>query len=200
MIPDQEAMITAAKKLEQVAHRRGWDAEPCLGLVHYVGEGYRTLPFPVQPHDLTPDVSSGLLHIADTIFQGSPEARQALTGQDVELMGALAAVWFVSEGWMTDKPRELREDQRIADIVGSKEVRFLVMIDCGGRLYFIDRIRGEKPTVDVVGPGQATTRADGNVVDALRRLLLAFGMAMPSDAVDLEAVSALSADGSPFTP
>ena len=195
MIPDPDAMIFLAKKLETAAHRQGWDQEATLGIVFDIDGGYRTTPFPAQPAELDPNPAMGLLMLAEGLYRNTGYARRQIREHNAESGGRdLAGLWFISEGWM--RPPELADDERAAaDIPGTKEVRFLTLLDCAGVTYNVQRVRGEKPTMEVIKPGCSELETHGNVFDGLRRMLLALGSNMPDGSIDMEAVATVGTEG-----
>jgi len=193
VIPQREDMITFALHLEKIGDERGWDATPALGIALADGDELASTPLPIQPAEIAEggDVVGALLRIANALMKTGLAARR--TRHNQKSADALAGVWFVSEGWMTLKPEEQREGQRISQMADRVEIRQCTLVDCGGRLYTVLRIRGEEPDVAVVDPDQSELRAQGRVPDALRRMLIAFGAGMSDEAIDMEKLGTVGA-------
>lgn len=205
MIPPRHAMEALVLSLEEELAKDGWDNEPLLGIVVRVTpppspdlDMYAVLPFPVQPADLSDQPAQSLLYIGGKMNQ--PDAPPALTPRQRR---NLAGVLFAGEGWQAPPSKDdtyaelARKGVRFADVVGSKEVRFVHVIDCSGRYTSVNRARGEEPKTWVVEPGEQKERVAGNVVIGLRDLLLGLGRHMRPDAMDREAIAALARRDSP---
>lgn len=195
MIPDADAMEALARALEEVGHESGWDNQPAV-LAVVIGlraddgdQAYGLLPFPLQPHQVSPEPAQGLLKITAMLQPGEPMAKFVLPKGTP--MDSFAGWGFMCEAWFSDVPPEDRDQRRLADIPGSQECRIAHVVDCAGRYTAVQRLRGGEPTVDVVQPGAQEWEVQGNIPVALRDLVLAVGMRMPFGSVDLDAVRSL---------
>lgn len=201
MIPDRDAMIDFVKHLEKVGDEQGWDAPPVLGTVYANQIGYASSVLPKQPVDIARDgdVVGALLFMANRMLKTTGTGRALLRELGTQhAIDAMAALWFLSEGWMTTKPGELRKGARIVDLPRSQrlEVRSCFLVDCGGRVYYTHRVRGSEPEVMVSDPDDPQSFAlSGNVADGLRRMLLAIGASMSTGMIDMEALGQVGADG-----
>ena len=194
MIPDREEMIAFAEHLEKVGDDQGWDAPPVLGTIVANELGYASGVLPKQPVDLARngDVVGALLFMANRMLRSTGTGRAFLReigGQ--QAVDKIAGLWFVSEGWMTTKPGNLREGARIVDLPRSQrqETRSCFLIDCAGRVFYTHRVRGSEPETYVCEPDDREKFAmQGNVPNALRRMLLAIGASMSTGMIDMEAL------------
>lgn len=195
MIPDPQAMISLANKIEQAAHHTGWDEPPALGYVMRFDGGYRLIEAPVQPQQLASNTTAGLVELSKRLFRSTDKQRQAL--KDNPPLGSVApdvaGVVFAFGAWYTDVPIAMRGGKRIADTAEAKEIRVVILLDCGGRLYRVDRVRGGKAVATMYGPHhKGAERTSGPVIESLRRILLAVGANMPDGTIDMEAVGAVA--------
>lgn len=196
MIPEERMMAGALKSLEAAVHQQGWDEAPVLMSMHsYDGDGVTAaIPFPVQPIEFGPDGGKALKWIGEIMrTQDVPEfftetMKHSFTG-----------IAFVSEAWMNMVEPDERDGRMLADIPGSKEIRFVFAIDCAGRAYHVQRIRGERPTVEITEKGIAEDGAprklDGRVIIGLRDLVYGIARRLPLGSADLDAIAAIAADG-----
>jgi hypothetical protein len=177
-------MIKIAQTLEGAADDQGWDIPPVLGTIIGIDNGYLTKIFPMQPVEIDPeDVVGGLLHIADGMMRQTDRHRRLATEAGVLKSGDITAgVWFVNEAWGKD----LDSGERM-------EMRICTLIDCGGRHYQVMRVRGSDPETDVAEPGDKDLVIDGNIPDALRRMLLALGSSMSEGEIDMVKVGMVGA-------
>lgn len=184
MLPEREDMIIFALHLEEIGEANGWDQPPVLGITYGLDDGLASMPLPAQPVDfaVNGDVVGALMFIGEKMLK----ERRRLPS---EFADKVAGVWFISEGWMHRDPGKWTGG-RISELPGDQrsEVRTCAMLDCAGRVYFVNRIKGEKPEVEVADPDSATFTTSGNVVDALRRILLAIGKGMSPGMIDVEKV------------
>lgn len=198
-------METLALAMEEARAKEGWDVEPLLGIVLRVtppppdGEMYAVLPFPVQPAQIYPNTGEALLYIGSQMNQ--PDAPKALTPRERR---NFAGVLFAAEGWQAPSERardtaEGRERRRLADIPGSKEIRFIHLLDCSGRYCTVTRIRGEEPKLITIEPDMdpGNMRMEGRVVVALREFLLGVGRNLRPDAMDRDAIAAIAREDEP---
>lgn len=196
MIPDATSMIRCAEILEMTGHQLGWDnVPPVLGLIVSDGSAYRSALFPDQPRELAEDSIEGLMMLADALFRSTEKIRRRVKEAHGGDWGIpTAGVFFVFEGWTSSV------DEDGMPVGDKRETRTCVILDCAGRMHVAHRTRGEKPTSRTLDPrAPKELQAFGAIVDALRRILLALGQTMPDDAIDMEAVAAVSG-ADPFTP
>lgn len=187
MIPDQEAMRELALTAERELALDGWDdTPPMFGIIlgHRADavKTYGVLPFPVQPYEIAPDdVVGGLKAMGRSMVQFKP-------GKIMQrgALADLAGVFFSSEAWHSTIPEDQRDGRRLADIPGSQEARTVYILDTAGRFIFVQRIRGEKPTVEVTAAGKFDVT--GRLVDGMRMVLLAMAREMPLGTADLDAI------------
>lgn len=197
VIPDEEVMLEVAKGVE-AASGDEWDEPSLLATVfrRRVDDvmGMFVYPFAIQPYEIDDDPAQGLLYLAGRLLTDD-NVPPLLPGDD--MAKGFAGVLFKGEGWMRaevdDEARGALGDRRFADIPGSKEVRFVHLVDCGGRYYTVNRPRGEKPETLVIKPGREL-EVLGNVPIGLRDLLLAFGRQLPFGTMDLDALRGIGAE------
>lgn len=199
MIPAAEMMLKLAVTIEATAAKRGWDEAPMLAVIFRQvvpgprGHLFEVVPFPKQPQDISPDPAQGLLWLAGVMLTENPPPIIPAGRRD-----DLAGVAFLGEGWMRDDVDTLDgagRARRFADIPGSKETRFVHLVDCAGRYHFVNRVRGQQPTSLTVNPGDARFGIRGNITIGLRDLLLALAKEMPFGSVDLDAVRTIGTEG-----
>src|SRR4051794_23674928 len=149
-------MIQFARLLEEDIHKLGWDHSPVLGVVIQLAPGldsrsvgmtrgygrFAMTLFPVQPADLPGPPGEVLSRIGSACQAGR------LKPTLPEEIGSLCGVALVVEAWSNNTPPDERDGRSLADIPGSKEVRNVTVIDCGGRVYFLERVRGKQPTIE----------------------------------------------------
>lgn len=190
MIPDLQAMTELALTAEQELARDGWDdTPPMLGIILGRREGgvdtYGVMPFPMQPADIADDVVGGLRALGGAMLQMKPGNLPRAKG-----LKDLAGVFFSSEGWFNNTltPDEIA-GRSLADIPSSKEVRTIYILDTAGRFVFVQRIRGENPTVQVADPADKDAwDVGGRLVDGMRKVLIALAREMPFGTADLDAI------------
>ena len=187
MIPDDlQDVRNVALDLEAQAHKNGWDAPPVVGVFYDVGIGYRTASIPVDIAEVHPETRVALKALAESM-RATREIRAPLNDQFTpEVRSQLAGIWLIHEAWVSDIAPEERGGRSLADIPGSWESRGVVVIDCGGRVVYVRRTRGEDPVVE--GEDVAVT---GAMVEALADLLMEHCLSMPDDAYDRKAIEAL---------
>jgi hypothetical protein len=163
-------------KVEQQVHRAGWDQDPFLGSLHLSRPGAISLvPFPFRIESPPGDFLAYIAQIAEANEQ---HAHTFVNRSDAT--GPTFGLAFVSEGWMHQgTPEEMKafvaSKQRISELDNKIEARSVSAIDVTGNIYFINRVRGEKPTwhhdMDV----------GGLIVESLRRILLAGMKTIPGE-------------------
>jgi len=189
VIPDDiDDLRNIALDLEKQAHEHGWDQPPVAGVFFDIGLGYRTEPLPAflphfHPHPLT------ALRLITAALHEARDSRAGLAEEfDTETRSMLAGVWLIHETWMNTTPREERDGRRLADIPGSKEMRGVMLVDCGGHVVYARRVRGEEPDAELEVRG-------GGIVESLAGLLLEHCWGMPDGTYDKAALEKLVAGG-----
>lgn len=179
MIPDDVNDIKAiAKKIEQAAHRNGWDQPPVLGYFArlHSSAGYVVRPMPIHLPGLHGSARIAVEIMVEAFRAGHEEGIGSRAAElfPADLRNMLAGIWLATEAWMNSIPVEERGGRSLADIPGSVEVRNVALIDCGGRSVYVDRVRGDKPKVTLNGPGidARDGRVTGPLFEALRDLLV----------------------------
>jgi hypothetical protein len=161
-------------KVEQHVHRAGWDQPPFLGSLHLSRPGaISLLPFPFRIESPPGDF---LAYIAQICEANEQHANTFVSRSDAT--GPTFGLAFVSEGWMLKGTPEqtkafLASNQRISQQDNKIEARSVSAIDVTGNIYFINRVRGEKPT------WHNDMEVGGLVVESLRRILLAGMRTLP---------------------
>lgn len=165
--PDKTARLLL--RAEQTVHRRGWDEPPMLASLHVTRPGVISLlPFPFRIENQP----GGFLEFIAGVAEATPAHAHTFVDRP-DAKGPTFGLAFVSEGWMLDvkDPDEItrvRESgMSLADHPARVEVRNISAVDITGQLFFINRIRGQKPT------WHNNMEVGGRVVESLRRILLA---------------------------
>lgn len=199
MIPNRKQMIKVLKGLEEVVHEQGWDQASVLSLLYEYKDddmaATAAVPFPVQPSRFAPQApGEGLMYLGGIARTGNMP--QVLSEQ---MQRSFTGAVFVTEGWQSEIPSDERDSRRLADIPGSKEIRIVFAIDAGGRAYTIHRIRGKKPTIEVIEKGTTedggTAEMTGHVIIGLRDLMYALCQQLPLGSADLDAIAEIGAKG-----
>jgi hypothetical protein len=203
MIPDREPMENVLIATEEMMSGQGWDEPPLLALVLRMppppgmAEAFGVVPYVVQPGDLAEAPVQALLYLGAKLRQeDAPESLPASWRR------RLAGVTFAGEGWAADPETYQPDGPRFADIPGSREVRFVHLLDCAGRYFHMTRFRGsepEKPWVmepDDPGAGESV-RMSGNVVIGLRDFLLGISKRLPPDAIKRDVIAAIAREDEP---
>lgn len=199
MIPEPDDMMNFAATLEQTLDTKGWDQEALLALVLRVearemfddvlpdpamradDDVFAVVDFPIQPSQVAPSIGDGMQMLAK--FFNARAASPAPAALE-KLCGLL----MITEGWTNSIPRSQRDGRMLADIPGSQEIRTVLIIDCGGRVYIAERVRGHEPTVR-----QHPNPADyaGRLPQAMRDILLGIEAGRPGlmDATALRRVA-----------
>lgn len=175
-LPDYSRLLL---KVEADLHRRGWDQDPFLALLSEPRPGRLTL-IPVSAVQNPP--GAFLLWASQRALESDEFGPSALNDCEGEFRGYA----FVCEGWsvMSDQisdeeRRELRNSGRgYADHQAAKELRTIGAVDVFGRIHFVKRIRGEKPSYAHSQDGSGED-FEGRIPEALRRMALVTARAMP---------------------
>jgi hypothetical protein len=186
VIPEREPMIKIATTLEQAVDDHGWDKPPVLGDVLRVNDGFHSKPFSIQPSQVDPgDPVGALIGIADGMMKVTDQHRRLSAALGVTgAADANAGLWFICEA-------ELRD--RVARGAWQK-CRICVLVDCGGWIHEVIRPEGEPPEIRTYEPHHPDI--DSDIVDGLRRMLLAMGTGMSSGMIDMEKVGMAGVAGS----
>lgn len=188
-------MIDLARTVEEVGDSNGWDQPAILGITYQSGpREFAVAMFPVQPAQIAGedgDVIGALMQIGNRMMRNTHEARRALAENDAVGMGdALAGLWLVQEVWMVERVviggLGNLDIGSVAEMPDRQEARQCMLVDCGGRLYVRQRIRGQKPTEKTYEPDDPNTQVTGDVPAAMRRILLAVGTNMSSGTINME--------------
>lgn len=198
MIPEKRIITGALKSLELAVHKQGWDEAPVLMSLHsYEGDEFKAMaaiPFPIQPNELGPDGGKALQFIGE-IMRTEQDIPEFFTET---MKHSFAGIAFVTEAWMSMVEPDERDGRMLADIPGSKEIRVAFAIDCAGRAYHVQRIRGERPTVEITEKGIAEDGAprklDGRVIIGLRDLAYGIARRLPLGSADLDAIAAIATE------
>lgn len=172
-------------KLEQIIHRAGWDKPPRLYGIKRTADKLRlTTEMPV-PWDGEP----GAILEAVAGNMAEPTEWGDMLARGIALIDGFDGLLFAYEGWMSAEPaseRDADDHRRLADIPGSKEVRGVLAADVRGRIFAVNRIRGEKPAV------QEFDEVTGRAPWALVTMVKAVAAHLPDEAVDREALANLT--------
>lgn len=191
-------MQMVAEALEQSAAKDGWDQTAFLGVVFRhrvpVGEMFEVAPFVIQPSAISDQPAQALLFLTGKMLTEDPPPLIPPNRQK-----DFAGVAFLAEGWQRivshdEMPPPDLEGRSFADIPGSKETRFVHVIDCAGRYYCVNRVRGQAPTSEVATPGGKDIRPMGNIAIGLRDMMVAIGRQLPFGSMDLDAVRSIAAE------
>lgn len=171
-------------KAEQGIHRAGWDEPPRLYGIRRLTDRLRlyTLPMP-------PGVHLGLYleSIGEQFEEGTKWGEVA-----VDMMAALDGFhgfMTVSEAWGLRATIEehAKIDRPFAEIPGATEIRAVCAVTVHGKHYFIERVRGEKPSIiQPESPG-------GRIPYGLTRMVLSIARRLPPENVDVPALEELKA-------
>jgi len=199
VIPDSiDNMIYCAEMIERAAHSMGWGSAPVLGSVSDLGGlGAGVKKFPVQPAELIPtDPLSALRNIADLTLERTTDHRKLITDAGMEGAGdALMALWFSCEAHLVPDGME-HEGMRASENPAGKTIRHVIIVDCGGYVFRVNRFRDEDPELLITDPGDTDKITyDREVLIALRRLLLGLGANMSTGAIDMDKVAQVGAGG-----
>lgn len=170
-------------KLEQGLHHKGWDRSPGLYSILRDRGRLRLREHPV-PWNGPPGAI--LEAIADQVCK--PTQWGELLAFTMAAVEGFHGLLFAHEGWFNTMPPEERDNRRLADIVGSKEMRGVYAVTTEAKVYYVIRIRGEKPQLNVIS---GDLQLGGRVADALVRIVKAVAALMPDEAVDRAALDAL---------
>lgn len=186
MIPeDPQDMIEVAKQVELIAHERGWDKPTIVGVVVDKETHYEVITIPVHLGDLDESIRVALLRLAAVMHA----ARDILNREAPdEVRRMTAGIWLKYEAWSSPTPPEERGGRAAADMPDGRELRGVLVIDCGGRVVNIDRVRGEQPRV-TFGEGMDV---QGPMVGALAAVLLEHCYVMPDGLWDEAAIRKLA--------
>jgi hypothetical protein len=184
VIPDEKDMLTVALKIEEQMHLHGWDQPGVLGVVMEADDDHlATMPYPVQPEEMPfENPAEALMHLADLTREMAAKGNLP----SAEVADYTAGLWYCMEAWAL-APKLEQEGVKNADTPGALECRIVAMIDCAGRAYRVQRIRGKEPSARRVGPDPRYEQT--RVVIGLRGILSALGTVMSAGAIDLEAVA-----------
>jgi hypothetical protein len=194
VIPESDNMIYCAQAIEEMSEKHGWGYAPLLGTVRDLGGlGAMVKEFPGQPALIDPDDPLRALQLmADFVLESTDHHRKVINEAGMEGMGdGLMAMWFVAEASLV--PDGLEHDGVSAtDNPARKTIRHVIVVDCAGYVYQVNRFRGGEPELVTIEPGTGELLKYGNeVVVALRRMLLGLGANMSSGMIDMEKVAAV---------
>lgn len=137
-------MIRFCLRLEKLTdQKRGWDSSPTIGLtLHDPGIGY----VPAGWSNAAPEPFGGgyapdeILGNFRRLLADQPRTRESVVG-----------AWGTLEAWATEQVDVDMGYRDVADLIGSKEIRIVLLHDIAGSTYMIERVRGDRQ-IGVAGP------------------------------------------------
>lgn len=178
-IPDPATIAEQVVAIEAEKHRFGWDRDPSLHLLYQGPNGPASY---VAIKDWPKGQAGEQIERLSLGMEAGLKTR--LWRYSVQRLRALApgcyATAFVTEAWMADKeamtPREWADysagiGPRLADRVGSVEVRTAYGFDLEGNGYFYVRVRGKQPEPVDIQQAVTGTGVTGRIPEALARIL-----------------------------
>lgn len=190
MIPEEYLIDFAIRHWEEDENEAGWDepAKMMMALMMPGGETFALMPTPVEPSRIDPHLPTAMRMAADG--WESQAVREIMARQDVLRYQEVAGYFVCYEAWRTMTPPDERDYRKVADMPGSVETRTVMGVDCGGRLYYLERVRGQEPTLEIFRAGDSRM-VGGDLSYHLIRLLKASMRFAPADTWDLPALNAL---------
>ncbi len=199
MIPEEKLIIEMIKAAEAQLDKRGWDGtapQVTLLFVKDMGAvyGVEGLPSPIQPTDLDLQPGEGsaaaIAAIGKMFLEAVDEGVPPFLSD--EAAAEFAGVMVNAEAWFLRSPyKDLPEPGRIGDHPDAKEARMVQILDCAGRFYQVNRVRGEEPDLLVTAGGDTEVRLVGDVPEGMRDMMLALCRSLPAGGADLEKIAAL---------
>lgn len=173
MIPSERDMVNLAFAFESQLHKAGWDnVAPALYMIIASDDrsAVHLSATPVQPVDADQDPVDGLLLVAKFWASGMMDGE--LQAMRASAQDSMVGLVFSCEAWASDVPPEGRDGRDLADIVGTQECRNVFLVDCAGRVVWVERVRGKQPTCEVIEVGRPDSPvARGRIPTALGVML-----------------------------
>lgn len=164
-------------EVEAIVHRKGWDQQSFLTALDWTRPeklALAEIPLPIQ------NPPGDFVNYVGQTFMNDPQLAKLV----LQTCRRFYGMAFVCEGWqakpdMTEEEHTeaLRAGRGYADQVGAKEVRMITAIDLHSRIYFIQRVRGEKP----IEHGPEGVTLGGQVIEGLRKMTLACARQLPDN-------------------
>lgn len=191
MIPPTTRMVKMLKGVEQQLHKNGWDESPPTLLLVTATDDRKALLMSVpdhQPLQLADDVQTGLQILAQ--LWGSGPIDDHLKQMTAQQQDALVGIAWSCEAWASTVPVEERGGRAIADTIGSEEVRIIMCLDVAGTYYYMSRVRGEHPTMEIFTDPQEGRVLDGPIVQSMAQILAGMTKFAPPGSVDRDKIRA----------
>jgi hypothetical protein len=178
---DADYVCKLLLKAEQGIHRAGWDQEAFLATLEMPRPtliGLKEVPIPIL------DPPGEYIEYLGQQFLADHELGQFIAK---EIGQPFVGFALVTEAWSLEQTPEEAEARyasgcMLADTPGAKEVRNICAVDVWGRIFFVYRVRGEKPEAFGGSPEhnlKGLAEVSGRVAQGMLNMTLGTARQMP---------------------